>query len=80
LEQVKAGPLGRLYSHSTVHVGEAAPYTLGYVDLEGGPRVIGLIETDEPESVPCDVTVLLLDGDPALNRFRVLASPRDSPQ
>jgi uncharacterized OB-fold protein len=37
-------PVGTLYSSSTIHVAHAifgAPYTVGYVDLDAGPRLFG---------------------------------------
>lgn len=42
------GGTGVLYSWSTVHVSSAraTPYTLGYVDLADGVRVLALIEGD----------------------------------
>ena len=49
-----AGPAcatGRLYSWSTVHVSASrpVPYTLGYVDLDDGLRVLALLEGDAGE-------------------------------
>jgi uncharacterized protein len=49
-----AGPAcatGRLYSWSTVHVSASrpVPYTLGYVDLEDGLRVLALLDGDTSE-------------------------------
>ena len=37
---------GSLYSYTTVHVSSArpTPYTLGYVDLREGPRLLTLVE------------------------------------
>jgi uncharacterized protein len=49
-----AGPAcatGRLYSWSTVHVSasQPVPYTLGYVDLDDGLRVLARLDGDTSE-------------------------------
>lgn len=46
VERVLLGPSGTLYSWSTVHVSSSrpVPYTLGYVDLDEGVRVLATIE------------------------------------
>lgn len=43
-----ASEAGRLYSWSTVHVaaGRPTPYTLGYVDLDDGLRVLAVLDGD----------------------------------
>lgn len=45
-----AGPGGVLYSYTTVHVSSSrpTPYTLGFVDVDGGVRVLATIEADGP--------------------------------
>jgi uncharacterized OB-fold protein len=43
LEPAAFGPSGTIWSTTTLHVaagGRAAPYTLAYVDLDDGPRVL----------------------------------------
>jgi uncharacterized OB-fold protein len=44
-ERLLLGPAGTLYSWSTVHVSSSrpVPYTLGYVDLPAGVRVLATI-------------------------------------
>lgn len=46
---LRVGPSGTLYSYSTVHVSASrpTPYTLGYVDLDEGVRVLATIEADD---------------------------------
>jgi uncharacterized OB-fold protein len=63
---IEAGPGGSLYSFSTVFVGPAAgePYTLAYVDLDGGPRVLGRV-LGTPDLLECDARVRLVAGPPA---------------
>jgi hypothetical protein len=58
-----AGRPGRLYSWSTVHVaaGRATPYTLGYVDLDDGSRVLALLDGD-PGVLRIDAPVRLVPG------------------
>lgn len=45
LEDVQLGPGGTLYSYAIVHVAPArsTPYTIGYVDLDDGVRVLGYV-------------------------------------
>jgi uncharacterized OB-fold protein len=56
-ERLLLGPSGTLYSWSTVHVSSSrpVPYTLGYVDLDEGVRVLATITTDKPlePDAPC---------------------------
>jgi hypothetical protein len=49
-ERLLLGPAGTLYSWSTVHVSSSrpVPYTLGYVDLPAGVRVLTTIKTTQP--------------------------------
>lgn len=53
-EVARFGPDGVLWATTTIHVASgarAAPYTLGYVDLDDGPRVLADIE-DGPQLEP----------------------------
>lgn len=54
-EQLPVGPGGTLYSYATVHVSASrpTPYTLGYVDLDEGVRVLATIEAP-PERLGLD--------------------------
>jgi uncharacterized OB-fold protein len=57
-----AGPAGTLYSFTTVHVSSArpTPYSLGYVDLDEGVRVLATIESSPEElavDAPCRLEV-----------------------
>lgn len=54
---------GRLYSWSTVHVSASrpVPYTLGYVDLDDGLRVLALLDGDAAE-LRMDGPVQLVPG------------------
>jgi len=48
------GPAGAIWSTTTIHVASgdlAAPYTLAYVDLDNGPRVLAHVQ-DGPAVVP----------------------------
>jgi uncharacterized OB-fold protein len=61
-----AGPActtGRLYSWSTVHVSASrpVPYTLGYVDLDDGLRVLAVLDGEAGE-LRMDGPVRLLPG------------------
>lgn len=41
------GPEGTVWATTTIHVASgdrAAPYTLAYVDLDGGPRILAHVE------------------------------------
>ena len=71
-----ASATGRLYSWSTVHVSasRATPYTLGYVNLDDGSRVLALLDGNPGElriGAPVRVgpgpggLTLVLAGDPA---------------
>lgn len=59
LEPVSLTARGRLYSYSTVHVSSSrpVPYTIGYVDLESGVRI--LAQLPEDHSLEPDVAVEL---------------------
>jgi uncharacterized protein len=65
--EVEAVPLadrGLLYSYSTVHLGEQAPYSIGYIDLPGGVRVFGRLSPESGDRLAPGVPVrLALDAD-----------------
>lgn len=65
LEPVALGPSGELYSFATVHVGPAGgvPYTLGYVDLDEGIRVLTRIAPSDQELRPCIPVRLVVAAD-----------------
>jgi uncharacterized OB-fold protein len=47
LSPARFGPEGVVWSTTTLHVagpGRVAPYTLAYVDLDGGPRVLAHVD------------------------------------
>jgi len=54
LEETLLGPGGTLYSYTTVHVSASrpTPYTIGYVDLDEGVRVLSIVEGDPGELRP----------------------------
>jgi uncharacterized OB-fold protein len=63
------GPSGRLYTYTVVYelfagLDSLGPYAVGQVEMEGGPRVQGLItgsEFDELEiDMPLELTLLVL--------------------
>ena len=60
MEKVKLSSQGKLYSYSTVQVAPKRflpPYTLGYVDLPEGVRVLGQITTTDPAQLKADTQV-----------------------
>jgi uncharacterized OB-fold protein len=59
------GAEGVLYTYAAVHVasGRATPYTLGYVDLPSGPRVLARISAAEEELAVDQRVRLHLDVD-----------------
>lgn len=61
VQPASAGSTGNLYSYSTVYVSpsRATPYTLGYVDLDAGARVLATISGDS-DSIRPDVRVGLV--------------------
>jgi uncharacterized OB-fold protein len=63
-EELLVGPAGTLYSYSTVHISSAreTPYTLGYVDLPEGVRVLATV-TDADAPLGCDVPCHLVVAD-----------------
>jgi uncharacterized OB-fold protein len=54
LRDVSLGRYGRLYSFSTVHVSSsrATPYTIGYVDLDEGVRLLATVAGEAGELSP----------------------------
>ena len=49
VEEARFGPGGTVFSSTTVHVGlpgREAPYTLAYVDLDAGPRILTHVASD----------------------------------
>lgn len=55
---------GSLYSWTTVHVSATfpTPYSLGYVDLADGLRVLGQLVAD-PDQLSCDLSVRVVATD-----------------
>ncbi len=53
------GPVGTLYSFSTIHVSASrpTPYTLGYVDFPNGVRVLAHVRCDDVSALYCDMPV-----------------------
>ncbi|MGH3663470.1 MAG: Zn-ribbon domain-containing OB-fold protein [Micromonosporaceae bacterium] len=64
-EELLLGPDGTLYSHATVHVSATrqTPYTIGYVDLPEGPRVLAQLAGDPARLTPDDPVRLTVDDD-----------------
>lgn len=54
---------GTLYSYSTVHVasGREVPYTVGYVDLADGVRILAPLHISD-DDIACDLPVRLTKG------------------
>ncbi|KXF52658.1 hypothetical protein AXA44_09605 [Rhodococcus sp. SC4] len=54
---------GTLYSYSTVHVasGREVPYSVGYIDLTDGVRILGPLDVPDDE-IACDLPVRLTKG------------------
>jgi uncharacterized OB-fold protein len=63
-EEVSLGNSGRLYAFSTVHVSSSrpVPYTLGFVDLPSGVRVLALLFGPTSE-LKIDDEVVVTAGD-----------------
>jgi uncharacterized OB-fold protein len=62
------GPGGTVWAHTTLHIsvaGRAPGYTLAYVDIDEGPRILAHVEGGAP-SVGCRVAVAgtTEEGDP----------------
>lgn len=64
------GPGGVVWAHTTLHIsvaGREPGYTLAYVDLDDGPRILAHVEVDRGKpSVGCRVRVAgtTAEGDP----------------
>lgn len=54
---------GTLYSYSTVHVasGREVPYSIGYIDLADGLRILGPLDIPD-DRIACDLLVRLTKG------------------
>jgi uncharacterized OB-fold protein len=63
MEESLLGPTGTLYSYATVHVAPKVPtpYTIGYIDLEQGVRVLAF-GNGEAERLRPDLPVTLVSG------------------
>lgn len=62
------GDEGRLYTFTEVHVGKPGlevPYTLGYVDLPGGVRILARIDGPADGLAPDQSVRLTASGGPA---------------
>ena len=59
IEPALLPPVGNLYSYTTIHVSPSfpTPYTVGYVDLDCGIRVLGHVLISQ-EALACDVAVV----------------------
>lgn len=70
IRRASFGASGRLYSFSTIHASSYSPdpYTLAYVDLDDGPRVLGeVVGTGiEPH---CDDRVVAVPSDRAVEQW-----------
>lgn len=58
----KLSGVGTLYSFSTIHTGYPGfptPYTIGYVDLPEGIRLITQIDTEHPQDLEIDMKLKL---------------------
>jgi len=58
MEKIKLSSKGKLYSYSIVQVAPKRflpPYTLGYVDLPEGVRVLGQLTTTDPAKLKLDM-------------------------
>lgn len=64
MEPETFGPLGALYSFSTVYVSSSrqVPYTLGYVDFPDGLRALARVREGRA-ALRCDVPVVLRADD-----------------
>ncbi len=65
LADAELADTGTLYSYATVHVSSSrpTPYTLGYVDLADGVRVLSQVLTDPASLHPDQPVRLQVDGD-----------------
>jgi benzoylsuccinyl-CoA thiolase BbsA subunit len=58
----KLSDIGTLYSFSTIHTGYPGfrtPYTVGYVDLPEGIRIVTQIESENPQDLELDMKLKL---------------------
>jgi uncharacterized OB-fold protein len=58
----KLSTVGTLYSFTTIHTGYPGfptPYTVGYVDLPEGIRIVTQIETEHPQELDPDMKMKL---------------------
>jgi len=66
VDEARFGPLGRVWSYTSVHIGsrpdETVPYTLAYVDLVDGPRVL-LRLPGNPAGVGANIRLVSTDED-----------------
>ena len=72
-EVARFGPEGAVWATTTIHVAagqRAAPYTVAYVDLDEGPRILADVD-DGPELVPRVTERVRLVGRTALGDLRV---------
>lgn len=54
VEEARFGPRGTVWSSTVVRIampGHTPPYSLAYVDLDDGPRVLAHVVGDEPASI-----------------------------
>jgi uncharacterized protein len=72
LEWVELSLIGRLYSFTRIHIAphafkDDAPYAIGLIDLEGGPRLMcRLIGEIRPEHMGASMKMLVLRYDDGL--------------
>jgi len=74
VEPAQFGPRGVVWSVTTVWIGvqdRATPYTLAYVDLDDGPRILAHVEGADPVAPPVvgarvALTGTTIEGDPAV--------------
>ena len=61
MKETLLAPFGKLYSFSTVHISSSrpTPYTLGYIDLDDGLRLLATLAGDPKELAP-DIPVSLI--------------------
>ena len=67
LEPASFGPDGTVWSTTTLHVaagGRSAPYTLAYVDLDGGPRVLAHVDAPVEIGARVQLAGVTAHGDP----------------
>ena len=67
-EAIEINGSGKIYSFSRVHVApeqfkSIVPYYLAIIDLDGGPRMMGRIQTQEGDHVRIGAPVELISSD-----------------